>query len=85
MGILPEPPFNFRQIYDLQPKSGDSCLKSPFNLWPDSLFQFRTVCVDPAALTCPTVAPSIPPAICAATFFHTILCSSGRLKSVLEP
>jgi len=35
MGILPEPPFNFRQICDHQPKSGDSCLKSPFNLWPD--------------------------------------------------
>ena len=34
MGILPEPPFNFRQNCDHQPKSGDSCLKSPFNLWP---------------------------------------------------
>ena len=34
MEILPHTPFNFRQIYDHQPKSGDSCLKSPFNLWP---------------------------------------------------
>jgi len=29
MGILPDPPFNFRQNCDHQPKSGDSCLKSP--------------------------------------------------------
>jgi hypothetical protein len=38
MGILPDPPFNFRQNCDHQPKSGDSCLKFPlFNLWPIKL------------------------------------------------
>jgi hypothetical protein len=45
MGILPEPPFIFRQICDHQPKSGDSCLKSPFNLWPKTeenlLYQYQ--------------------------------------------
>jgi len=39
MGILPEPPFNFRQNCDYQPKSGDSCLKSPFNLRPDTFWK----------------------------------------------
>jgi hypothetical protein len=43
MGILPEPPFNFRQNCDHQPKSGNYCLKSPFNLWPE-LVQRADLC-----------------------------------------